>query len=315
MSTLESMKEKGLDANRAKLEPLWRTQVESVFGQFTVGAADYREVASLAQHIGADYHGRFLIELIQNAEDPSRLVSSTAKYRQGARLIIIRTESEFAVLNQGKPFDLNDIRSITSIGLSTKSPETSVGNKGVGFKAVFEVTQAPEIYSAALPGGSLLESEATRFRMHTEPFSNPVLSEAINNIAAEILDAHKNITKEKNISHEDLLAELKQVAPFKFPLPLTYENLQQRIAKLKISEETLSSISTMVVLPLIEGERTAEVIDKAVGELFSPDKPGKALSSIVECPLWVVSGLSNVNLVIFLLSVCLRPKADIQQLT
>ena len=57
------------------IESLWRIQIKSIRDQILSGARDYLEVANLAEHIGADYHGRFLIELIQNAEDPSRQTS------------------------------------------------------------------------------------------------------------------------------------------------------------------------------------------------------------------------------------------------
>ena len=73
------------------VESLWRTQIQSIRDQIVSGAKDYLEVANLSEHIGADYHGRFLIELIQNAEDPSRQDLFTATGKRSTRLIIVRT--------------------------------------------------------------------------------------------------------------------------------------------------------------------------------------------------------------------------------
>ncbi|HFD86179.1 MAG TPA: hypothetical protein ENJ35_00715, partial [Gammaproteobacteria bacterium] len=86
------------------VETLWRIQINSIRDQIISGAKDYLEVANLAEHIGADYHGRFLIELIQNAEDPSRQTASMVSGCHPTRLIIVRTETAVAVLNQGLPF-------------------------------------------------------------------------------------------------------------------------------------------------------------------------------------------------------------------
>ena len=47
------------------VESLWRIQINSIRDQIISGAKDYLEVANLSEHIGADYHGRFLVELVQ----------------------------------------------------------------------------------------------------------------------------------------------------------------------------------------------------------------------------------------------------------
>ena len=42
-------------------------------------------------------------------------------------------------------FSLNDITSITGLGISTKKDDsTSIGKFGVGFKAVFQYTSTPQ---------------------------------------------------------------------------------------------------------------------------------------------------------------------------
>ncbi|HEV8719740.1 MAG TPA: hypothetical protein VGW77_03770 [Candidatus Binatia bacterium] len=111
---------------------LWRNRVKAILGIVQAGETEHREVASMAAQIGADYHGRFIVELLQNASDQA------AKARlEKSDVVIIRTSEVIAITNEGVPFDEDGLRSITSLGLSTKNPSDTIGNKGVGFKSVF----------------------------------------------------------------------------------------------------------------------------------------------------------------------------------
>ena len=265
------------------VEALWRIQINSIRDQIISGAKDYLEVANLAEHIGADYHGRFLIELIQNAEDPSRQTTYTASGQRSTRLIIVRTETAVAVLNQGTPFTEMDIRSITSLGLSTKNPETSLGNKGVGFKAVFQVTDSPEIYSAPRPGGNLWAEDANRFCMQEKPFSDDGFVQAITGIVEEELsrDPDRATVLSKLAGGGNptpyLIAELMRAAPFKFPKQLSLEDQQQRTDELGLTRETVGKMSTMVVLALLDRRATTETVDAALDELTRSEHPGSTL--------------------------------------
>lgn len=82
--------------------------------------------------------GHFIFELLQNAED----VSATS--------VTFNLEPDKLVFehNGTRPFDINDIESITSIGDSTKKGNGNpIGKFGIGFKSVFEYTASPEIHS------------------------------------------------------------------------------------------------------------------------------------------------------------------------
>ena len=82
--------------------------------------------------------GHFIFELLQNAED----VSATS--------VTFKLEHDKLIFehNGERPFDMNDIDSITSIGDSTKKDNgNSIGKFGIGFKSVFEYTNSPEIHS------------------------------------------------------------------------------------------------------------------------------------------------------------------------
>lgn len=93
----------------------------------------------------------FLLELIQNAEDNH--------YKAGVipELLFVVTEVDptssggdgcFCLFNNEKGFSEDNIRSICSVGESTKKKrEGYVGEKGIGFKSVFTVTAEPHLFS------------------------------------------------------------------------------------------------------------------------------------------------------------------------
>jgi len=83
-------------------------------------------------------NAHFIYELLQNAEDP-----------QATEVQFILTNSSVKFTHNGERlFTFKDVKSITSIGNSTKRDDaTSIGKFGVGFKAVFAYTNTPEIHS------------------------------------------------------------------------------------------------------------------------------------------------------------------------
>ncbi len=79
----------------------------------------------------------FIFELIQNAEDAR--ASEVSITLQSHRLIF---------QHDGRPFDLRDLKGITSVNYSPKADDyTKIGRFGIGFKAVFGICDEPEIYS------------------------------------------------------------------------------------------------------------------------------------------------------------------------
>jgi hypothetical protein len=97
--------------------------------------------------LGREYHGRFLIELLQNAADAWR-----ASKRAGACSVKIVLDPEgpaLLVANKGARFPAGVVlSSLGQIGKSTKAQGEAIGHKGIGFKSVLEVSGSPELYSA-----------------------------------------------------------------------------------------------------------------------------------------------------------------------
>ncbi|XP_073014216.1 protein NO VEIN isoform X1 [Typha latifolia] len=84
-----------------------------------------------------------LLELVQNADDniyPENVEPT---------LVFILEEAGIVVLNNELGFSAQNIRALCDIGNSTKKGSNAgyIGHKGIGFKSVFRVTDAPEIHS------------------------------------------------------------------------------------------------------------------------------------------------------------------------
>ncbi|MYB95084.1 DUF91 domain-containing protein [Candidatus Poribacteria bacterium] len=77
----------------------------------------------------------FIYELIQNADDSK---SQHLKLQLDSNALL--------VWNDGRQFNERDVRSICSLGSSDKDL-TNIGTFGIGFKAVYNYTDFPEIYS------------------------------------------------------------------------------------------------------------------------------------------------------------------------
>jgi hypothetical protein len=85
----------------------------------------------------------FVLELIQNADDNSYGAGVTP------HLALSVTPSRLVVVNNEVGFSEANVKAICSVGASSKSKQKSgyIGEKGIGFKSVFTVSDAPEIHS------------------------------------------------------------------------------------------------------------------------------------------------------------------------
>ena len=257
---------------------LWSKRLKSILEQIATGETDYEEVANLAEHIGADYHGRFLVELLQNAED-----QTTKAGISNGLAVVVRTGTHVYVLNQGLPFDDPGIRSITSAGISPKRAEESIGNKGVGFKAVFQVSSTPEIFTAE-EGAMLTAADRVAFRINHDLFGDGVLRQLLETTTHEVLcrepDLRSRLESQlgPNEMWPSLFDHLKRAAPFKFPRALGNDEFDAHCDPLTIPRRLLDHMTTLVVLPLIGDDNTSRVVESALDELVSPDNiAGSAL--------------------------------------
>lgn len=79
----------------------------------------------------------FIYELIQNAEDAG-----------ATELSFGLSADRLEVSHDGRPFTEDDVRGICGVARTTKSAElTTIGQFGIGFKAVYAYTRTPRVYS------------------------------------------------------------------------------------------------------------------------------------------------------------------------
>ncbi|MDQ1012084.1 hypothetical protein QFZ82_006569 [Streptomyces sp. V4I23] len=122
-----------------------------------------REAKAVAETIiSPEYEGRVLVELLQNAHDAHPARSADGRIE----ILFDEDEGEHGTLyvaNGGKPFGGRDFKALCSIALSSKRADSGIGHKGVGFKSVLHLSDAPEVYSVAREGSRILDGFTFRF--------------------------------------------------------------------------------------------------------------------------------------------------------
>lgn len=114
---------------------------------------DTRSFANMEQTLTREYWGRFLIELLQNARDA--WLRGDNGSRDGLLRIQLTRDPALVVCNEGEPLTSEVVlHSISKFGESPKAYGEGIGHKGIGFKAVLELTHAPRLYSRAAPDGN-----------------------------------------------------------------------------------------------------------------------------------------------------------------
>lgn len=126
----------------------------------------------------------FVYELVQNADD-----------NKSRHLELQLGKNELLVWNDGCQFTKRDVRSICSIGLSNKDL-TQIGTFGIGFKAVYNYTDLPEIYSG---------DEHFRIRDLTKPEGIGI--DGMASSVVELVDQGKTVFRlpfKKELRQEDI---------------------------------------------------------------------------------------------------------------
>jgi len=107
---------------------------------------DWAQLAGAENAVRERYLGRYLFELIQNANDAIYDGKSTIQHsRRGVRIEL--TDDALWVANDGLPFGEQGVRALCQLYRSTKPASKCIGHKGIGFKSVLEVSDTPEVYS------------------------------------------------------------------------------------------------------------------------------------------------------------------------
>ena len=159
-----------------------RSQIRTFFDEIKNGTRNYRTVASLNEQIAQEYRGRCVLELLQNAHDALAYAGPNDP-RRVSFVLNTHPEPVLLVANTGSPFRREDFKGICQLAQSPKDPNKSVGNKGLGFRSVLEVSSCPEIWSTA----SLESGEHFVFRF--DPAVIDRVAEAAQDLERHGLDA------------------------------------------------------------------------------------------------------------------------------
>jgi hypothetical protein len=130
----------------------------------SIGIETIKQQAGQVEQVSADYQGRVIFELLQNAFD-----------KANTSIKVLVKDNCLYIANDGKEFSYRenydyhtgesgraDFQSLCSISTSTKDVNSSIGNKGVGFKSVFAI--AASGYAAIHTVGALMDSEENMLR-------------------------------------------------------------------------------------------------------------------------------------------------------
>ena len=104
--------------------------------------AEYRR----EREITRGYHGREILELLQNAGDAARRAGEAGRVR------LLITSSGMVMGNTGRPFEKGGVESLQTANLSPKREREAVviGDKGLGFRSILNWTDSPLISSGEL---------------------------------------------------------------------------------------------------------------------------------------------------------------------
>jgi hypothetical protein len=104
------------------------------------GLVALRERASRERDLRELYRGRAPYELLQNADD----VGAT-------RAAFVLTSDGVGFLHDGDWFTSGNFESL-ALGWSDKDPDVCIGNKGIGFRSVLDVTPSPHLFQVGMEG-------------------------------------------------------------------------------------------------------------------------------------------------------------------
>ena len=204
-------------------------QVQTFFDELKNGTSNYRTVASLGEQVVQEYRGRCVLELLQNAHD-ALVDADKDDPRRIAFVLKTSPEPVLLVANSGRPFRREDFDGISQLGVSPKDPNESIGNKGLGFRSVLEVSSSPEIWSTP-PNGS-----STAFCFRFDPDMPRRAAEAAKQLVERGVDIRSPIDSQWPLvdwppstidrfqkkfvdGNLDAAVEAHHLSPYQFPLP------------------------------------------------------------------------------------------------
>ena len=252
-------------------------EIRSFLDELSNGTSRYRSLHNLTEQVEHQYHGRFLIELIQNAHD-ALFETGAENTPQRIEIILVEEEQPHGALyiaNDGQPFTPSNFRALSNLGQSDKDPQKSIGNKGIGFRSVLEITKAPEICSRKERLSSSFDGYCFSFQPDVlQMFEGPIrrVVEGDNYVRSpevirgQLLEWDDNryeyFRKQCQLLEKDWLPQqLAFLSPYTLPIPMDKQE-----ATSQIDDFERRGFSTVVRLPF-RSDRAREIATSKLEEM------------------------------------------------
>ncbi|HEX04481.1 MAG TPA: hypothetical protein ENH10_04905, partial [Bacteroidetes bacterium] len=252
-------------------------EIRSFLDELSNGTSRYRSLHNLTEQVEHQYHGRFLIELIQNAHDALFEVG-VMDAPQRIEIVLAEEEHPFGALyiaNDGQPFTPSNFKALSNLGQSDKDPQKSIGNKGIGFRSVLEITKVPEIYSRKERDSSSFDGYCFSFQPDViQMFEDPIrrVVEGDNSVnSPEVIGGpllewddtrYEYFRKQCQLFEKDWLPqELAFLSPYALPIPMDTQEATPRI-----DDFERRGFSTVIRLPFLS-DRAREIATNKLEEM------------------------------------------------
>jgi hypothetical protein len=170
---------------------------EDVVSVFTTHIAHYAETGGgenaliglkTEGSISLQYAGRVVYELFQNALDRAEnrvrvsFEDGVLVIANDGRAVSVRPPMNYTIQH---PKGRSDFHALCTLHISNKTPEHDFGNKGIGFRSVFGVSDRCEMWSRCADGGWWgIELVAQRKPTEWEPCAIPALDALVRSLGA-----------------------------------------------------------------------------------------------------------------------------------
>lgn len=188
----------------------------------------------LAQQYPDSVH--FIYELLQNAEDA------------GATEVSFDLSDDcLGFEHNGRPFSQDDIWSITTVALSSKSNnDDTIGRFGIGFKSVFVYTRSPKIWSTTY--SFIIEDFVIPYILqHRDELRNLTRFEfPFNNPKKRSKDAFSEISKKLQKISEDTLLFLNNISSIEWKIGKDETGLILRVVGKNCHVEVMKQVNSEI---------------------------------------------------------------------
>ena len=264
--TIHQVVEENLSVYTKKVIQKTIGEIRTFLDELANGTSNYKSLHNLTEQVEHQYQGRFLIELIQNAHDAlfeikKRKDDEETPEDEGRIEVVITNDPPFGALyvaNDGLPFTESNFISLSRFAQSDKDPEKHIGNKGIGFRSVLEISRAPEIFSRKEKKSSSFNGFTFRFKPGIiQSFEKPIqaLLDGNDNPSLDIGSPvplvdwgsgkiHAFRERCVGLGFEGVASELRFLSPYLLPEPI---NVQDNNPLLRQFEK--NGFATVIRLP------------------------------------------------------------------